>query len=160
MQAYVVFRAHWDREWVQSFEQYRFRLVNLIDNLLDILSNEPGIRFLFDGQTVVIEDYLAIRPEREKELKQYGKQGRILFGPWYILADQFLECEEAQIRNLQMGFKIASEYGKAPRLGYVPDSFGSCAVLPALMNGFNIKHVNFGRRKTHLKNKDSILFYW
>jgi len=156
----IVFETHWDREWIQSFDQYRFRLVNLIDNLLDILAAEPEISFMFDGQTVVIEDYLAVRPERKADLLAFAKAHRIVFGPWYVLADQFLEGEEATIRNLQIGFATADEYGGAMRHGYVPDSFGSTATLPAILSGFGIKYASLHHGACHLKDMSKRFFRW
>src|SRR6478735_6279429 len=57
---YVVPHTHWDREWYRPFEAYRYRLVETLDGLL--AADLPY--FLLDGQTVVLEDYLAIRPEQ------------------------------------------------------------------------------------------------
>lgn len=155
--AHVIFTTHWDREWVQTFEQYRFRLVGLIDRLMAILDREPDIRFVFDGQSVVIEDYLEIRPECRAHLQALAQAGRIVFGPWYVLADQFLEGDEATIRNLQLGMRLAGGFGGPLRHGYIPDSFGSIAVLPAIMSGFGIGSVNFGRGAPAL---DQAVFRW
>ncbi|MBO0796719.1 MAG: hypothetical protein J2P36_38040, partial [Ktedonobacteraceae bacterium] len=33
----VVPHTHWDREWYQTFQQFRLRLVKTVDQLLDIL---------------------------------------------------------------------------------------------------------------------------
>ncbi|RLC79422.1 MAG: hypothetical protein DRI61_07965, partial [Chloroflexi bacterium] len=33
----VVPHTHWDREWYLPFERYRYRLVKLVDKLLEIL---------------------------------------------------------------------------------------------------------------------------
>ena len=142
---HVVLTTHWDREWVQSFEQYRFRLVNLMERLLAVLAAEPSLRFVFDGQTIVLEDYLAIRPDHAPLLKQLGTSGRLVFGPWYVLADQFLEGDEATVRNLLIGRAIAAEYGGAMREGYNPDSFGSISTMPMILNGFGITTANLGR---------------
>ena len=61
----VVPHTHWDREWYQPFQEFRGRLVRLIERLLDILERDPAFtHFHFDGQTIVIEDYLEIRPDR------------------------------------------------------------------------------------------------
>ena len=158
--AHVVFSTHWDREWIQPFEQYRYRLVNLIDNLLETLHQEPEICFFFDGQTVFLEDYLEIRPEKRLDLERYAKEHRLIVGPWYVLADQFLEGAEATVRNLLIGRKTAREFGGAALVGYVPDSFGSIASLPAILNGFGIRTANFGRGKAHSIKSQGSLFWW
>ena len=67
----IVSHTHWDREWYEPFQVFRFQLVELIDTLLELLEHDPAYRsFLLDGQTIVLEDYLAIRPEREAALKR------------------------------------------------------------------------------------------
>jgi len=158
--AHIVFSTHWDREWIQSFEQYRFRLVNLVDNLIAILIREPELCFVFDGQAIVLEDYLRVRPERRGELAALSNAGRLIFGPWYVLADQFLEGDEAAVRNLLLGFSISREFGGPMLEGYVPDSFGCIAALPAILNGFGIRHANFGRGLAHTKDRAQLLLNW
>ncbi len=158
--AQLILTTHWDREWVQSFEQYRFRLVNLVENLLAILRAEPDLRFVFDGQTVVLEDYLEVCPQRRGELEALGRAGRLVVGPWYVLADQFLQGPEATVRNLQTGLRLAEAFGGGMRHGYVPDSFGSLATLPAILNGFSIRSANFGRGRAHLADRSAPLFRW
>jgi alpha-mannosidase len=101
---HLVSHTHWDREWYLTFQQFRLKLVRLVDHLLDILEHDSSYRhFMLDGQTIVLEDYLQIRPEREDDLRKYIQNGRILIGPWYILPDEFLVSPEASIRNLLEG---------------------------------------------------------
>jgi len=63
--AHYVLSTHWDREWYQSFQEFRYRLVTLIDRVLAGLA-DGRLRgpFQTDGQAILIEDYLEIRPER------------------------------------------------------------------------------------------------
>ena len=83
--------THWDREWYQDFQGFRYRLVKMTDALLKLLeSDNDDQTFHFDGQTVVLEDYLEIRPERRAELADRIREGRILIGPWYVMPDEFL----------------------------------------------------------------------
>ena len=35
---YVISHTHWDREWYEVFQEYRMRLVRMIDRLLDEVS--------------------------------------------------------------------------------------------------------------------------
>ena len=99
----IVPHTHWDREWYQPFQEYRIRLVQLTDRLLDLLAQDPEyLCFTFDGQTIVLEDYLEIHPEREETLRRYVQEGRLLIGPWQILPDEFLVGPESTIRNLML----------------------------------------------------------
>ena len=72
----VIPHTHWDREWYHTAERFRQRLVTLIDELLD---DPPpaGESFLLDGQAIVLEDYLTIRPERAAELSALRRDGRV-----------------------------------------------------------------------------------
>src|SRR5689334_16448314 len=102
---YITPTTHWDREWVMTKGQFQVRWVNLVDRLLDILDEHPDYLFLLDGQTVVLEDYLAIRPERRDKLSSLMEQDRLVAGPWYVLGDQFLANGESMIRNLTVGME-------------------------------------------------------
>jgi alpha-mannosidase len=135
----IVSHTHWDREWYQPFQEYRIRLVQLVDRLLDLLAEDPGYRhFTLDGQTILLEDYLEIRPEREQTLRQYIQEGRLLAGPWYILPDEFLVSPEATIRNLMLGDRVSRRFGPKMAVGYVPDSFGHISQLPQILRGFGL----------------------
>ena len=74
MECVLVSHFHWDREWYRTFQAYRARLVDAVDRVLDLLAADPGYRFLLDGQTVLLEDYLAIRPQRRAELEAWAAQ--------------------------------------------------------------------------------------
>lgn len=141
-QLHIISHTHWDREWYLSFEKFRLRLVDLIDNLLKIMEKDPEYKyFTLDGQTVVLEDYLEIRPENRDRLAAFIKEGRLFAGPWYILPDEFLVSGEALIRNLLLGHRIASQFGRVMKVGYIPDTFGHISQLPQILSGFGINNV-------------------
>lgn len=136
---HLISHTHWDREWYQPFQLFRIRLVRLINKLLEILKNDPSYsHFMLDGQTIILEDYLEIRPEKEEELKKYIRQGRILIGPWYILPDEFLVSPESTIRNLLRGKELCEEFGNRMMVGYLPDPFGHISQMPQILQGFSI----------------------
>ena len=143
---HIISHTHWDREWYQTFQQFRMRLVHFMDKLLDILKNDPEYKFfMLDGQTVVLDDYLDIRPEREAEIKAYIKSGRILIGPWRCLPDEFLVSGEAMIRNLLIGKADCEQFGAVMPIGYIPDTFGHISQLPQIFAGFGFKGASFAR---------------
>ncbi len=144
--ATLVSHTHWDRAWYCTFQEYRIRLIHLVDRLLCILDENPDFRvFMLDGQMVVLEDYLEVRPERAAALQRYCQQGRIQVGPWYVLADEFLVSPEALIRNLMVGHQVGKPYGGVIKVGYVPDGFGHIAQLPQIFRGFGIDNAFFWR---------------
>jgi len=144
--AFIVAHTHWDREWYRTFQQFRIRLIDLINNLIEILENDKTFSdFTLDGQTIVLEDYLEVHPKRRAILKKYITEGRIHVGPWYILPDEFLVSAESIIRNLLLGYKIASEFGRVMKIGYIPDPFGHISQMPQILRGFGIDNIIFWR---------------
>lgn len=142
----IISHTHWDREWYLTFQEFRMRLVRLVDKLLDILEDDPDFKhFMLDGQTIILEDYLAVRPEKEEILKQYIKDGRILIGPWHILPDMFLVSPEAHIRNLLQGDRTARKFGPKMPVGYIPDPFGHPGQIPQILIGFGINSASLWR---------------
>lgn len=138
---HLVSHTHWDREWYQPLARFRQRLVALVDELLDDPPS-PGTSFLLDGQGIVIEDYLAVRPERRAELSVLLREGRLEAGPWYVLADELIPGAEALVRNLLAGRRTLRALRAAPPpVLYCPDSFGHPAALPMLAQGFGLDAV-------------------
>ena len=133
---HVVSHTHWDREWYHPAERFRQRLVELIDEVLDEDGAEGS--FLLDGQTVVLEDYLDVRPERAADLSAALRDGKLEAGPWYVLADELIPGGEGLIRNLLAGRRqLRALRADSPPVLYCPDSFGHPAALPELAAGFD-----------------------
>jgi alpha-mannosidase len=142
----LVAETHWDREWYSTFQEFRFRLVKMMDKLLDILDTTPYANFFLDGQTCPLDDYIEIRPENCMKALDYVKKGRLSIGPSYILPDMFLVSGEAHIRNLLLGHKMAKDWGVSiHKVGYEPDAFGHIAQMPQILQGFGISNYIFHR---------------
>ena len=141
MKAFYCVGTHWDREWYEPFQEYRMWLVELIDELMDLMESNPDYRcFHLDGQAVVIQDYLDIRPERKERFLKLLREGRFIAGPWYDLPDEWLISGESYVRNLMKGMSVCREHGVEPMdYGYTPDQFGHIAALPMIMTGFGLK---------------------
>jgi alpha-mannosidase len=135
----VVSHTHWDREWYQPFEVFRLRLAHMVEALLDLLDGNSGFRcFMLDGQTVCVDDVLALRPSLGDRLRAHIAAGRITIGPWYVLQDEFLVGAESIVRNLAVGLASARRWGEPMRIGYLPDAFGHIAQMPRILRGFDI----------------------
>src|ERR1700746_3916720 len=66
----VVPHTHWDREWYLPFEQFRLRLGTVVDGVLETLERDGSFTtFTLDGQAIVLEDYLDVRPESAGRLQ-------------------------------------------------------------------------------------------
>jgi mannosylglycerate hydrolase len=136
---YFVVHTHWDREWYQPFQQMRARLVAMADRMIPLVESGEVPSFHFDGQTIVLDDYLEVRPEMARRLKALIRAGKIQIGPWYVLADSFLVSGESLIRNLEIGRAAARKFGRPLEMGYLPDQFGHCAQLPQILTGFGFR---------------------
>ena len=141
LKVHVVTHTHWDREWYLPFEVFRKRLVRLVDQLIDEMSKGDDFRhFMLDGQTVVLEDYLEIKPEMKDKLFDLIKSKRIGVGPWYILPDEFLITGEAFIRNYLVSQSLLKSFGlSGMNIGYLPDMFGHSAFTPTVLKNLGLK---------------------
>lgn len=142
----IISHTHWDREWYRTYQDYRLRLVDVLDELLDLLAARPEfVSFLLDGQTVLLEDYLEMRPERADDVRRFVAAGRLQIGPWYTQPDEFLVSGEALIRNLALGKMSGAQFGGSCRVGWLPDTFGHIAQLPQILRNFDIGSLIFTR---------------
>lgn len=141
MKAYYCPGTHWDREWYETFQEFRMWLVELVDDLIDLMERDPEYAcFHLDGQAVVLEDYLEVRPERRERLLRLLRERRILAGPWYVLPDEWLVSGESFIRNLVTGMRVCRDIGFEPMdFAYTPDQFGHIAALPMIMTGLGLR---------------------
>ena len=143
---HIISHSHWDREWYLPYESHHMRLVELIDTLLDQLDKGCGFESYFlDGQTIVLDDYLQIKPQNKDRLLKYINEKRIQIGPWYILQDEFLTGSESNIRNLLTGLCEAKKYGEPTMIGYFPDAFGNAGQMPQILKQGGCDAVVFGR---------------
>jgi hypothetical protein len=146
IQCHFISNTHWDREWRFSMQRTRHMLVYMMDMLFDIFEKEPGFKhFHLDSQTLPVQDYLEVRPERAEQLRRYVKQGRLHIGPWFCLPDEYCVGGESLIRNLLLGHKIARQYGGVSKTGYSPFSWGQISQMPQIYQGFGIDVTSFYR---------------
>jgi hypothetical protein len=134
----LVPHTHWDREWYEPFEVFRERLVRMMDTLLE-LADRGFPHFHLDGQTAVVDDYLAVRPEREADVRRHAAAGRLSLGPWVTQMDEFLVSGESLWRNLEGGLARARALGPPLEVGYLPDQFGHAGQMPQILRAFGIE---------------------
>lgn len=138
-EVHILNHTHWDREWYETFEEFRYKLRNGLRYVQRLLDEGQIESFFLDGQTIVLDDFKEIVNEAEYEkLLQYIKNGKIEVGPWYLLADEFLVSGESIIKNLELGIKKAKESGSTYKIGYLPDTFGHNSQMPQIFQGYNI----------------------
>ena len=159
---FVVPHTHWDREWYRPFEHFRLELARVVDGVIEVLEGDSDFpAFTLDGQAVVLEDYLEVRPENEGRLRALLKAGRLQVGPSYILPDEFLVGAEPLVRNLLMGRAVCERFGAKPSpVGYLPDSFGHPAQIPQVLEGFGIRSFIFSRGLGDQIDEVGVIFRW
>jgi len=159
---FVVPHTHWDREWYLPFEEFQMRLASVVDEVLDVLESNPSFTcFTLDGQAIVLEDYLDVRPENERRLRALLAAGRLEVGPSYILPDELLVGAEPLVRNLLIGRAVCRRYGAEPTpVGYMPDSFGHPLQLPQILAGFGIDTFIFSRGMGDELDEVGVVFRW
>jgi alpha-mannosidase len=158
----VVPHTHWDREWYLPFEQFRLRLGAIVDGVLDTLERDPSFTtFTLDGQAIVLEDYVEMRPENEERLRALLAAGRLEVGPSYVLPDEILVGGESLVRNLLLGRNVCRRFGVEPSgAGYLPDSFGHPAQLPQILAGFGLPTFLFSRGMGDEFDEVGVVFRW
>ncbi len=150
LEMHVISNTHWDREWSVNFQETRMRLIEFLDDLLDLFDKRPDYKsFLLDSQTVPLEDYLEARPENRERIGQAVSTGRLMVGPWYTCPEEFSVNGESLVRNLFYGHKIAKSFGKVMKVGYSPFSYGQVSQMPQIYMGFGIDSILFYHGVTH-----------
>ena len=158
---HLIPHTHWDREWYLPRAAFVARLVPALDDLLDRLDATPQFRsFFLDGQTVLLEDYLRVRPDQRERVAALVRAGRLQVGPWYVLADELVPSGESLVRNLLLGRSDAERLGGRTDVLYSPDAFGHPAVWPALAAEFGIAHGVLWRGLGGEAGQESDLFRW
>lgn len=143
---HIISHSHWDREWYMPLERHKMKLLDLIDGNMELFENDPEFKtFHLDGQTIVLDDYLEICPDKREQVEKHVKEGRFRVGPFYILQDEFLTSGEANVRNIQTGIREAEKYGNLTKVGYFPDAFGNAGQMPQILKQAGMDAVAFGR---------------
>ena len=137
-QVIAYLHTHWDREWYREFEVFRLRLLKVFDNVLDMLEENRIPSFYFDGQVSALLDYLEIRPEREEQIRRLIYEKKLFIGPFYCLVDEFLTDGICFRKNLEIGVKIAKEFGCNDYIAYLADTFGHSKNIPDILKEFEI----------------------
>ena len=155
---YTVAHTHWDFEWYFTRQEARVQFIFHMDEVLEALESNQLDFYTLDGQMSIIEDYLSLFPEKEKQLKKFVQAGRLFVGPWFTQIDEMTTSGESIVRNLRIGIREAEELGSAMRIGYLPDSFGQSQDMPKIYHGFDIQHALFWRGMPNEAN--TRYFYW
>lgn len=131
----------WQREWYEALEVRRARLLDVLARLHTQMQggDVPMKTFLLGGETILLDDISAIRPELVTFLIIYNAGGRLSLGPWYVTADEALVSGESLIRNLLVARASAKRLGvNLANVVYDPYASGHIAQLPQILADFDV----------------------
>lgn len=162
---HLITHNHWDREWIFTAKYANRWLPTFFNNLFARLEAEPEYRFVLDGQTLIIEDYLNQLPPdeaaaRARDIRRFVKSGQLQVGPAYLQPDWSLVSGEALVRNLLIGDKMAREYGQVMKAGWLLDNFGQIAQAPQIFRGFGIEGAFVWRGVPFTPDQLKTEFWW
>lgn len=138
---HIINHTHWDREWFLTSIYTSRWIPGLIDKLTEICQQNPEFRYLFDGQTLVIEDLLTIAPAYKDKVAKLIQQGQLQIGPYYCQPDWQLTGGELLIRNLMYGRTDLNRFGGEMNTGWLVDTFGHISQAPQIHQMFNLNAV-------------------
>ncbi|ELY5930713.1 mannosylglycerate hydrolase [Cronobacter turicensis] len=152
---------HWDREWYFTTEASRILLVNNMEEILTRLEQDADyLCYVLDGQTAVLEDYFAVKPQHRERVRALVEAGKLIIGPWYTQTDTTIVAGESIVRNLLYGLRDCRPFGEPMKIGYLPDSFGMSGQLPHIYNQFGITRAMFWRGCSARHGSDKTEFLW
>lgn len=138
---HLINHTHWDREWFLTSAYTSRWIPGLIDKLEQIVAQNPDYRFLFDGQTLTMEDLLALAPAYAARIRTLVAGGNLILGPYYCQPDWQLTSGELLIRNLIYGQQDLKQFGGAMHTGWLVDTFGHISQTPQIHGLFGIDAV-------------------
>lgn len=142
---------------MDTFEVQRARLLNTLARLSSAMSpndddhdNQPVLKhFMLGGQTVILEDVNAVRPDLVALLSIYNAGGRLAIGPWYVQVDGMMVSGESLVRNLLLGRADSKRHGaKVMPVAYMPDICEHTAQLPQILSSFEIESAFLCQERT------------
>lgn len=130
---HIINHTHWDREWFLTHEYTTAWVSPLIDSLEKLADANPDYDYLFDGQTLAIEDLLKLKPEYKDRVRQLISGGQLEIGPCYSQPDWRLVSGELHLRNLTYGLDDAEALGGGPDVAWLVDTFGHISQAPQML---------------------------
>lgn len=157
---YVVNHTHWDREWYFTTMDSLLLSDDVFSQAIRELSENPSAKFVLDGQTSILDEYMTLHPEQLEQVRQLVASGQLAIGPWYTQTDAFSVNEESFLRNLAIGSREARKYGREMEVGYLPDTFGFNAQMPTLLRAAGFDNIVFWRGMNFNTLVSSPYFIW
>lgn len=153
---HVINHTHWDREWFAPYMFTERWIPRLIHNLSEVVAGNSEYQFLFDGQTMVIDDLKATDKDAYQTACQLIRDHNLAVGPYYSQNDMRMSGPESLIRNLRIGTaKVRELGGPANFTAWGVDIFGHISQSPQIHSMFGIHNVFLWRGPDKLEP-----FFW
>lgn len=130
---HVINHTHWDREWFLTHEYTTAWIPELIDSIAELRQENPNYEYLFDGQSLAIEDLLNTQPGFAEKVTDLVASGALGIGPQYSQPDWRITGGELLYRNLVHGMADVKKHGGATEVAWLVDTFGHISQAPQLM---------------------------
>ncbi|MDT2760146.1 glycoside hydrolase family 38 N-terminal domain-containing protein [Enterococcus xiangfangensis] len=157
---HVVNHTHWDREWYFTTMDAILLSDNTFSMVIDELLSNREAKFCLDGQSSILDDFIARRPDQLDNVKKLVDNKQLSIGPWYTQTDSFFVDEESFIRNLIIGIRDSKKYGEEMKIGYLPDTFGFNAQMPTILANCGLDNIVFWRGINFKKHVSEPYFIW
>lgn len=157
---HVVNHTHWDREWYFTTMDAILLSDNTFSSVIDELLNNKKAKFCLDGQSSILDDFIARRPDQLDNVKKLVENKQLSIGPWYTQTDAFFVDEESFIRNLIIGIRDSRKYGDEMKIGYLPDTFGFNAQMPTILANCGLDNIIFWKGINFKKHVSGPYFTW
>lgn len=157
---HIVNHTHWDREWYFTSMDALVLSDQLFSDAIDELKQHPEASFVLDGQLSILDDYVALYPEKLSEIKTLVANKQLFIGPWYTQSDAFFTSGESVLRNAMIGIFESKKYGEYLPIGYLPDTFGFNAQIPLILKEAGLESVIMWRGLHLNKHVKSPYFKW
>ncbi len=131
--AHIINHTHWDREWFLTHEYTTAWIPALIESLERLAAENPDYEFLFDGQSLVIEDLMNTRSEYRDRVTALIGKGNLSIGPVYSQPDWRMVSGELHMRNVEYGVGDAEAFGGTADVAWLVDTFGHISQAPQIL---------------------------
>ncbi len=138
---HIINHTHWDREWFLTSVYTSRWIPELLDRIRELAEANPHFRYLFDGQTLVLEDLQAVAPDHVPLARELVRRGHLIVGPYYCQPDWKLSGGELLVRNLALGRADMARWGGQMTTGWLVDTFGHIGQAPQIHRLFDIHAV-------------------
>ncbi|MBC1500128.1 alpha-mannosidase [Listeria weihenstephanensis] len=160
VKAHIVNHTHWDREWYFTSADALVLSEQLFTEVIEELQKHPEANFVLDGQLSILDDYVALYPEKMTDIKKLIADKQLFIGPWFTQTDAFFAHGESILRNAMIGIFDSKKYGDYMKIGYLPDTFGFNAQMPTLLAQAGFDNIIFWRGIHLGQQVNSPYFKW